>query len=70
MTTMTSTDQLAAITTGAQHIAELTEQLEQLKRDQDDRIIAARANGITMTELVAADGRSRQMLHRITRAAE
>ena len=70
MSDMTSTDHLDDIAAGAQRVAELAEQLEQLRRDQDNRIIAARSAGITMTELVAADGRSRQMLHRITRTTE
>lgn len=69
MSTMTSTDQLATITAGAQRIAELAEQLEQLRQAQDARIVTAHAAGRTMTELVKADGRSRQMLHRVVRDA-
>ncbi|MGV9744571.1 hypothetical protein ACWDTG_06615 [Rhodococcus zopfii] len=67
---MTSTDHLDDIAAGAREIADALAHLDQLRQAQDARIIAAHASGKTMTELVAADGRSRQMLHRVIRAAE
>lgn len=59
----------AAITAGARHIADLEQQLTEAREQQDARIVAARNAGAPWNELVAADGRSRQMLNRVFRAA-
>lgn len=62
-------DRLNAIARGARRIDELEQELSRRRALQDADIVMARQEGAPWSEIVAADGRSRQMLNRVIRAA-
>ena len=64
---MTSTDTLTRIAERARAIAQLATELENLRAAQDADVITAYRDGTPITAIVAVDGRSRQMLHRLVK---
>lgn len=67
---MTSTDTITAIAERARRVADLEDALDRARADQDAAVVAARDAGTPWADIVAADGRSRQMLNRIYRNAK
>lgn len=62
-------NRLNAISRGARRIDELEQELARCRALQDADIVMARQEGAPWSEIVAVDGRSRQMLNRVVRAA-
>lgn len=66
---MNSHDIFDRMAARAQEIAKLTAQLEELRREQDADVLATHQQGASIKDIVAIDGRSRQMIHRVIRDA-
>lgn len=65
---MTNMDRLTTLVRRARHIADLELQIARARSEQDRDVVAARQEGLSWSEIVEADGRSRQMLNRVYRA--
>lgn len=66
---MNSEEIRTAAIAGARHVAELERALAEARERQDSLVVAMRRGGAPWVEIVAADGRSRQMLNRVYRDA-